>query len=245
MRLELPVCNTRGSSASHASCDNLNAMKRLLIVVLFTLLGIANAQVTRDSAGFLIARPATSNGVLFVLMPGGLVPPAAYGFIGEALAAQGITTVIPEVPFQLAFFDYNSGERAVQSLEKRGEKYRKIIYGGHSLGGAMAGLVTGWGGRVDGLVLMAAYPAANCSGLKIPALTIAAGNDGLINSERIRASLAQLPANTTLEIIPGGVHAFFGRYGVQRGDGTPTITREAFEARLLEVMGGFFQQFSR
>jgi dienelactone hydrolase len=109
----------------------------------------------------------------------------------------------------------------------------------------MAGLVTEYGAPVDGLVLMAAYPGADGSRLQIPTLSIAAELDGLISVQRIRDSLTQLPKDARLEVIPGGVHAFFGRYGVQARDGTPTITRDAFEARLLELLDAFFAQFAR
>jgi pimeloyl-ACP methyl ester carboxylesterase len=221
-------------------------MKHLLIVLLLALSNVAFAQtLTRvsDEGGYWRATPARSSGVLFMLLPGGLVPPQAYAFIAEHLATKGVTTIIPEAPLGILFLDFNKPERIRLALEARGERFSKVVYGGHSLGGAMAGLVAGYGAPANGLVLMAAYPGADCSRLNIPTLSIAAELDGLISVERIRDSLAQLPKDTRLEVIPGGVHAFFGRYGVQARDGTPTIPRETFEARLLELLDGFFAQF--
>lgn len=221
-------------------------MKRLLLVLLFASSNVAAAQTLTRVAdgGYWRASPIVSNGVLFMLIPGGLVPSNAYAFIAEHLAQRGVTTIIPEVPLGIAFADFNKPERIRLALEAGGERFRKVIYGGHSLGGAMAGLVAGFGGRVDGLVLMAAFPAVDCSRLEIPTLTIAAELDGLISVQRIRDSLVQLPKNTRLEVIAGGVHAFFGRYGVQARDGMPTIAREVFEARLLELLDGFMVQFA-
>jgi dienelactone hydrolase len=89
----------------------------------------------------------------------------------------------------------------------------------------------------------AAYPGADCSSRNIPTLTIAAEFDGLISLQTIRDSQAQLPKNSQLEVINGGVHAFFGRYGIQARDGTPTVPREVFEVRLLEVLSKFMAQF--
>ena len=222
------------------------SVKRFLLTLLFALSNVAAAQTLTRVAdgGYWRASPVVSNGVLFMLIPGGLVPPNAYAFIAEHLAGRGVTTIIPEVPFGIAFADFNAPERIRLALEARGERFRKVVYGGHSLGGAMAGLVTGFGARVDGLVLMAAFPAVNCNQLEIPTLTIAAELDGLISVQRIRDSLAQLPKDTRLEVIAGGVHAFFGRYGVQARDGTPTIAREVFEARLLKLLDGFMVQFT-
>ena len=221
-------------------------MRKLLIVLLLALFNVAAAQtLTRvaDEGGYWRATPAKSNGVLFVFIPGGLVPPEAYAFIAEGLAKQGITTIIPEVPFGIAFFDYTKGTRIRVLLESKGEKFRKVIYGGHSLGGAMTGLLAGFGERMDGMVLLAAFPAVDCSSLNIPTLTIAAEFDGLISVQRIKDSLAQLPKNTQFELLAGGVHAFFGRYGVQARDGTPTVAREVFEARLMALLEKFMAQF--
>jgi pimeloyl-ACP methyl ester carboxylesterase len=221
-------------------------MRRLFMVLLFALCNFAVAQsLTRvaDEGGYWRATPQKSNGVLFVFLPGGLVPPEAYGFIAEHLTKQGITTIVPEMPFGIAFFDYTKGERIRLALEKKGETFRKVVYGGHSLGGAMTGLLGGFGAKIDGMVLLAAFPAADCSARTIPTLTVAAELDGLIGVERIRESLTQLPKNTQLEVIAGGVHAFFGRYGVQARDGTPTINREVFEAKLLGILEKFMAQF--
>lgn len=222
-------------------------MKRFLVTLLFALSNLAAAQTLTRVAdgGYWRASPTVSNGVLFMLIPGALVPSEAYAFIAEHLARQGVTTIIPEVPFRIAFTDFNKTERIRLALEASGERFNKVVYGGHSLGGAMAGLVTGFGARADGMVLLATYPGVDCSRLEIPVLTIAAEFDTIISLQRIRNSLAQLPKNTRLEVIPGGIHAYFGRYGVQAGDGTPTVTREVFEARLLELLDGFFTQFAR
>jgi hypothetical protein len=220
-------------------------MKQLIFIMLFMLIGMVNAQsLTRVSdGGYWRASPVTSNGVLFLFIPGGLVPPQAYAFIAEHLATKGITTIIPEEPLGIAFLDYTKAPRIRLELEAKGEKFRKVIYGGHSLRGAMTGLLAGFGERMDGMILMAAFPAADCSQKNIPTLTIAAELDGLISVERIRNSQAQLPKNTQFELIPGGVHGFFGRYGEQARDGKPTVTREVFEAKLIGLLEKFFAQF--
>ncbi len=221
-------------------------MKQFLVVLLFVLAhGVVAQTLTRvnEEGGYWRASPTQSNGVLFIFIPGGLVPPEAYAFIAEGLAKKGITTVIPEEPLGIAFFDYTKGERIKLALEARGEKFRKIVYGGHSLGGAMAGLLTAFGARVDGLILMAAFPAADCSARSIPTLSIAAELDGLVSVSRLQESLNVLPKGAQLEVISGGVHAFFGRYGVQARDGTPTVPREEFEAKLMAILEKFFLQF--
>lgn len=40
-------------------------------------------------------------------------------------------------------------------------------------------------------------------------------------------------------IIKGARHTFFGRYGSQKGDGIPTITREQTDQQILETIESF------
>ena len=49
---------------------------------------------------------------------------------------------------------------------------------------------------------------------------------GLSTPAKIGASRADLPASSSFTEIEGAVHAQFGSYGVQPGDGTPTISND-------------------
>ena len=196
----------------------------------------------RDAVGeYLIARPSEPNGTLFVFYPGGYVPPRAYEFWARALAANGVTVAIPIMPLDLAILGIYRASAVRDALEVKGWRAKRLVVGGHSLGGAMAGWYSAWL-PVDGLVFMAAYPPWSIAEKKFRVLSIAAEFDGLATLEKVRASLPNLPANAQLEVIPGGVHAFFGRYGPQAGDGQPTTTREAFEAKVLEKLLGFLEK---
>jgi pimeloyl-ACP methyl ester carboxylesterase len=193
---------------------------------------------------YLIARPNEANGTLFVLYPGGKVPPRAYEHWARALAAQGVTVAIPVMPLDLAIMGIYRASAVQDALLAKGWRAKRFVVGGHSLGGAMAGWYSAWL-PVDGLVFMAAYPPWSISEKKFPVLSIAAEFDGLATLEKVRASLPNLPASAQLEVIPGGVHAFFGRYGAQAGDGQPTTTREAFEANVLEKLTVFLEKIAK
>jgi pimeloyl-ACP methyl ester carboxylesterase len=195
-----------------------------------------------DGVGdFLIARPSTPNGTLFVFYPGGKVPPRAYEHWARALAIQGVTVAIPVMPLDLAILGIYRASAVRDALLAKGWRAKRLVVGGHSLGGAMAGWYSAWL-PVDGLVFMAAYPPWSIAEKKFPVLSIAAEFDGLATLEKVRASLPNLPSAARLEVIPGGVHAFFGRYGAQAGDGQPTTTREAFEAQVLEKLSAFLER---
>ena len=63
--------------------------------------------------------------------------------------------------------------------------------------------------------------------------------DGLSTPADILESRAQLPPGTEFTEVPGAVHAFFGDYGPQAGDGTPTTSRPEAQRRIVEATQAF------
>ncbi|MDR9391142.1 MAG: alpha/beta fold hydrolase [Trueperaceae bacterium] len=179
--------------------------------------------------------------VTFVLYPGGRVRPHAYAWIGVALAPAGVRTLIPTLPLDLAVFARDRLD-ALREADLVGAG--PVVLGGHSLGGAMAvaHLARRAPDAVDGLVLMGAYPAAgdDLSDRAWPTLVLAAELDGLATEAEVTAGLERLPGRADLVAIEGAVHAFFGRYGPQRGDGRPTVPRAAAERAVRAALEGFF-----
>ncbi len=210
--------------------------------LLVTSSGSQKVTVTLEPGNIILAQPAQPNGVVFVFYPGGLVPPQSYEFMARALAAQGVTVAIPAVPLELAVLAPNRAIDVERLLETKRVTPRKFVVGGHSLGGAMAAQYAA-GHPVDGLVLMGAYPAgnANLSSKRFPVLDLAAELDGVAARAKVQDGLNRLPAGTQVTVLEGGVHSFFGRYGPQKGDGLPTVTRAEFEDRLLERLTAFLE----
>ena len=78
---------------------------------------------------------------------------------------------------------------------------------------------------VRGLLLYASYPATDMrSTLTAGVLSVSGTNDGLATPAKIDASKLTLPAASVFVPIQGAVHSYFGDYGEQPGDGTPTIS---------------------
>lgn len=202
---------------------------------------VDTSRLTLENVGGPVIRIRPAQGgahTLLIFYPGGLVRPQAYEWLGRALAARGVETLIPAFALDLAVIQ---PDRADALIARFGEG-RRVLLAGHSLGGAMAaGYAAKHADMLAGLILMAAYPAGNVSlmGTALPTLSLLAELDGVAAPDAVRGGLQRLPASSTLTVIPGAVHSFFGRYGPQRGDGRPTVTRAQAEADILAAVAGF------
>ena len=188
-------------------------------------------------------RATTGTGTGLIFFPGALVDPRAYVPLLTPLAADGFTVDIVKPPYGIAFLSADApggiiaGDPAV----------RRWVVGGHSLGGVVAARYAG--GRhpgVRGLLLWASYPSGSLADDRELAVTsVSAGNDGLATPAKIDAARHLLPPQTRYVVVEGAVHADFGDYGTQRGDGTATVPKaeaqrqiEAASLALLRQVAG-------
>ena len=158
-----------------------------------------------------------------IFYPGGKVEHTAYAPLMKACADRGILCVLVEMPFNLAVFDVNAADGIT-------EKYPQIqswYIGGHSLGGSMAAAYLEKNANdFDGLVLLGSYSTADLSQTDLDVLTLFGSEDRVMDVEKYAENRANLPEGYIEKTIPGGCHAYFGAYGPQDGDGTPTISNE-------------------
>lgn len=188
-----------------------------------------------DVGGSVISvRPAADAGrALVIIYQGAPVRPQAYEWLARELAVRGFQVVVPQMPFDLAVLDADRAEELIDHYAGG----RPVVLAGHSLGGAMAArFAAEHPDRLAGLVLMAAYPPDGVVVRDVPSLVLHAEHDRIADVAEVRAGLAQLPAGTELVVVPGAVHSFFGRYGPQDGDGTPTASRAAAEEFIVDAL---------
>ena len=167
-----------------------------------------------------------------VVYPGGKVPPAAYGPLAQAIAAEGYLVAVVAFPFNLAVFDIDAAD-AVLAAHPGIEAW---AIGGHSLGGAMAAQYAGsHDAALDGLALWAAYPANDLSSAELAATSIYGTLDAGAARMGSPETVALLPPGTVFVPIEGGNHEQMGWYTGQPNDPPATISREDQQAQVAEA----------
>lgn len=161
-----------------------------------------------------------------IFYPGGKVEAEAYMPLLLRLSERAITTVLVEMPVNLAVFDINAASDVIsQNLD-----VDKWYLAGHSLGGAMASqFVEENYDLFEGLILLGAYPINEAP---IDTLAIYGTYDIMLDLEKTAK------ADEVFEIIDGN-HANFGDYGFQEGDGEALISREDQQMQAVDRIESF------
>jgi predicted alpha/beta-hydrolase family hydrolase len=189
----------------------------------------AGSRAAEDTTSITLAPAGTATTGL-VFYPGARVDAHAYQDLLRPLAAAGHLVVILKAPLGVSLLDPN---QARATMDRHPEIVTWAV-GGHSLGGVSASAFAASNPDVAALLLFASYPAANMAdahGLSV--LCISGSNDGLSTPDKIAASRSLLPPKTTYATVVGGVHAFFGDYGEQPGDGKPGISRKGAQQQIV------------
>ena len=197
----------------------------------------------RDRGDAVVLTPTRPSGTGLVFLAGARVDAAAYAWKLSGIADQGVTVVVVRPVLNFAIVE----NRPLPTFERYDPLVRSWLVGGHSLGGVRAcqyaADATGsrpGAAKVAGLVLLGSYCAADLSKQKdLPVLSIGGMHDGLSTPERITAARHLLPPGAHLVEIPGAVHAQFGNYGVQPGDGTPSIPDAAVRTAITKDVLAF------
>lgn len=189
------------------------------LAALETGAGVTVTMPTEDLVVFAAKEPRAG----LVFYPGGKVEHLAYAPLLRALAQNGITCILTEMPFNLAVLNMDAAEKAREQLPELDCWY----IGGHSLGGAMAAAhAYGKADEYEGLVLLAAYSTKDLSNSDMKVISLYATEDAVLDMDKYMECRLNLPADTIEQVMEGGNHAMFGSYGPQKGDGTATVSPE-------------------
>jgi hypothetical protein len=183
-----------------------------------------------DLSDQIIFMPAAAPKAALVFYPGARVDPAAYAARLRPLAENGYAVFIPKFPLNLAIF----GANRARDIMAAHPKIKKWAIGGHSMGGAFAGSYLQGRTDIQGQVMYASYPAKDLSQMTdLASMSIYGTNDGLATVDKIENAKPTMPLQTEYVPIVGGIHSYFGDYGIQPGDGTPTISREEAASQIV------------
>ena len=175
----------------------------------------------------------------FIFYPGGKVEYTSYIPLMDALARKGIMCVLLKMPLNLAVLDVDGAE-GIQEMYPEIENW---YIGGHSLGCSMAASYLSENtSEYEGLILLGSYSTADLSKENVSVLSVFGSEDKVMKKEKYDENKINLPNNFSEEIIDGGCHAYFGMYGEQEGDGTPTITNVEQIQKTAEIINIFIKK---
>lgn len=193
----------------------------------------SSVSVTESSTSIVLTPTGLMSHTGVFFQPGAKVDARAYAAILRPLVEAGHRVVIPKQPLGIGFL-------ATGAFAASRSAYPSVtawVVGGHSLGGTVAAIdaqnfASATTEPVVGLLLYGSYPASSLRGVPVTVLSISGSNDGLSTPAAITASKASLPVDARFLTIAGGIHSYFGDYGEQSGDGTPTISHAAARAQI-------------
>jgi pimeloyl-ACP methyl ester carboxylesterase len=199
--------------------------------------------VSQTDDGYVLEPADTDPTAGVVFYPGGRVDPNAYvSSLAPLVREANVTVVIPEMPLNLAIFDY-LGARvspkpdAATAAMNRHPTIDRWYVGGHSLGGAMACRYASEHTRkVDGLLLYAAYCDVDISDSGLSVVSVVGAGDTVLNRESYQDGLALLPADASTHELAALNHSQFGSYTGQPGDEPSPISYELAHDRLNDVV---------
>lgn len=172
----------------------------------------------------------------FIFYPGGKVEYTAYLPLMQLCAEQDILCVLVKMPCNLAVLDID----AADGIQEQYPDIQEWYIGGHSLGGSMAAsYLSKHTNDYEGLILLGSYSTADLSSTNLNVLSIFGSEDKVLNHEKYDENISNLPEDFVEVVINGGCHAYFGMYGAQDGDGTPTIRCEEQLQESAAVISNF------
>ncbi|SFQ18367.1 Alpha/beta hydrolase family protein [Butyrivibrio proteoclasticus] len=180
-----------------------------------------------DENGMVFLPETSVPKAVIVFYPGGKVECQAYSGLMYEIASRGYICILPRMPENLAFLRINAVEKITANYMDDVDSVKNLDWyiAGHSLGGVAASLYLE--DKTDdyaGIILCASYPNADFSDKDIRLLSIYGAEDKVLKADAYENSKAYWPEDSEEYIIEGGIHSFFGCYGIQDGDGTPKIS---------------------
>jgi hypothetical protein len=177
---------------------------------------------------------------LMVFMGGAEVDERAYAPLARGLAEAGVDVCVVRAPLHFALLALDGPARPIGELVQESDRgYERVIVGGHSLGGLVAGwYASAHPDEVSALALLAAYTTRDIDDA-VACLLVAGTEDGVLNWESYEWGKEHLSGGYREVLIEGGNHAQFGCYGEQFLDGQATVSGSEQVEQTVEAIRSF------
>ncbi len=181
---------------------------------------------------------------VIIFYPGGKVEYNAYSSLMLKLASKGYVCLLPKMPDNLAFLKVDAVEGLMKPHKHETETVKDLDWylAGHSLGGVAAATYLKNQDSFRGLILCASYTTSDFSDSDIRLLSIYGSNDKVLNMDSYKENRKNWPKDSREYVIPGGIHSYFGSYGIQDGDGEPEITNQEQLQETADVINAWIAQ---
>ena len=205
--------------------------------VLAVLSDPAGATITKIYGGYIVDGPGEK--VAMIFYPGAKVDTEAYLPLMKRIADNGVDCFLADMPMRIALFNKNAADQFISHYN-----YDCWLLGGHSMGGMIAaGYASEHSDKIDGVVLLAAYPNEKMSD-SVGLLSIYGTRDGVLNRKAYEKSKSLFPLHFTEIVIEGGNHSQFGSYHFQSNDGEASITESEQQAQTAFAIRKFADEIS-
>jgi pimeloyl-ACP methyl ester carboxylesterase len=190
-------------------------------------------EVIVESGRYLVLRPrhvAERMGVVFY--PGAYVDVRGYLPTLRPIAAAGYRVVIVPMPMELAIYGL---DRAGSIIAANPSLQRWALIG-HSVGGAMTGIVARLHpDALQGIIIWDSYPALSLQDFSKPVWHIHRATLDGAPPPAFAAHRDAFGPNSHWVAIPGGIHMYFGSFvgGGYQEDWAPQISRQEQHARVV------------
>lgn len=197
---------------------------------------LSQIQDEKDYVSFVPKKDSLKSDKGFIFYPGGKVEYKSYAPFLRGLSDLGITSVLVKMPFNLAVFNINGADNKQNLFPE----IKEWFIGGHSLGGAMASdYIYRHYDDYHGLILLGSYSTKDLSSCdNISTLSLLAEHDQVLDKEKYEKNKKNLP-NLTEITVDGGIHSYFGDYGIQSGDGIPSISFDEQNRKIISSVVSF------
>ena len=195
-----------------------------------SLSGSSSVRVTNSATRIALSPVGQPVRAGLVVQPGAKVDPRAYVPLLSRISEEGFLVVVVKQPLNIGFLAVGAPEGIIDDHPE----VTSWAVGGHSLGGVAASSFAGRSPTpVNGLLFWASYPLGSLADRDLVVASVSGTRDGLTTPSDVEASRDELPASSTFVAVEGAVHSFFGDYGEQSGDGTPTVSRAEAQDQIV------------